>query len=440
MIPRPVIPLRVTQGKPSAGERATLDRRWRTRYLLLAPHRLAFFLAMVVLVTSGAWWALVQFGRVSTVVALPYAAPPTLVHGAVMTFGFIPLFFSGFLFTAGPKWLGVRPLRAQQLLAPLLLQATGWLWWLFSAHLQVLPALGGLAMALAGQVWITGLFWRLIRISHAQDRLHARAIGVACIVGCLSLAGLLLSLVLEQPAVALACILTGLWGFVLVVFVSVAHRMIPFFTSSAIPFMAAWHPFWVLWLMLAVAVMEVACVWLAPDGPLQGLVAPVWLLARGILELAAGAVLLWLAWVWGLAQSLKNRLLAMLHIGFVWLGLALLLGGVSQLLGWAQSAPVLALGSLHALTMGCLASLMLAMVTRVSCGHGGRAVVADRVVWSLFGLLQLATVLRVAAAAQSALGSRLLLPAALLWASVMAVWGVRLGAWYGRLRADGRPE
>ena len=44
---------------------------------------------------------------------------------------------------------------------------------------------------------------------------------------------------------------------------------------------------------------------------------------RGVLELGVGAVLLWLAGVWGLVQSLKNRLLAMLHIGFLWLGLSL---------------------------------------------------------------------------------------------------------------------
>lgn len=84
--------------------------------------------------------------------------------------------------------------------------------------------------------------------------------------------------------------------------------------------------------------------------------------------------------------------------------------------------------------MGCLASLMLAMVTRVSCGHSGRALVADDLVWGLFWLLQLATVLRIAAAAHAALGHWLL-----LWAGVMLVWGIRLGSWYGRLRADGRP-
>ncbi|HAL37864.1 MAG TPA: short-chain dehydrogenase [Polaromonas sp.] len=436
---RPVIPLRVTQGKPSAEERAKIDHRWHARYLLLAPHRLGFFLAMVVLVASGAWWALVQFDRVSAVLALPYALSPSLVHAAVMTFGFIPLFFSGFLFTAGPKWLGVPPLEVQLLLAPLLLQATGWLLWLTGAHLHALISVAALVMAWTGLVRITWLFWRLIRLSRAEDQLHARTIGVACVAGCLSLAGLVLSLVLDAPAVALACILTGLWGFVLVVFVSVAHRMIPFFTSSAMPLVAVWRPFWVLWLMLAAATVEVAAVWVELDGPLQGPAASVWMLARGIFELATGGVLLWLAVVWGLVQSLKNRLLAMLHIGFLWLGLALVLGGISQLLGLLQGAPVLGLGSLHALTMGCLASLMLAMVTRVSCGHSGRALVADRLVWSLFWLLQAATVLRIAAAVQSALAGWLLFSAALLWATVMAVWGVRLGSWHGHLRADGRP-
>ena len=439
MIQQPVIPSGVTRGKPGAEERAKLDRRWRVGYLLLAPHRLGFSLAMLVLVASGAWWALVQLDRASGVLGLSYALSPSLVHGAVMTFGFIPLFFSGFLFTAAPKWLGVPPLQARQLLGPLLLQAAGWLLWLTGAHLHALMSVAALLMAWTGLSWVTGLFWRLIRLSRAEDQLHARTIGVACIVGCFSLAGLVISQVLDASAVALACVLTGLWGFVLVVFVSVAHRMIPFFTSSAMPLVAAWRPFWVLWLMLAAAAVEVAAVWVELAGPLQGSDGWLWMLARGLFELVVGGVLLWLAWVWGLVQSLKNRLLAMLHIGFMWLGLALALGGVSQLLGLLQGAPVLDLGALHALSMGCLASLMLAMVTRVSCGHSGRALVADRLVWLLFWLLQVAAVLRIAAAAQSGLAVWLLLAAALLWASVMAVWGVRLGNWYGRLRADGRP-
>lgn len=434
----PVGPLRAAKGKPSAEQREQQDRRWRARYLLLAPHRLGFFLAMLLLVSSGAWWALVQLDRVGAGLSLPYALSPSLVHAAVMTFGFIPLFFSGFLFTAGPKWLGVTPPQVRQLMAPLLLQATGWALWLAGAHLHALLAQAGLVLAWAGLAWATAWFWRLIRLSQAPDQLHARTVGVACLVGCLSLAGLLAAVLLQAHALARASVLTGLWGFVLVVYVSVAHRMIPFFTSSAMPLATVWRPSWALGLMLGVAAFEVAAVWVELSGPLQGSLGAAWLLARGLLELAAGALLLWLAVVWGLVQSLKNRLLAMLHIGFLWFGLALVLGGLSQLLGWLQGAPVLALGGLHALTMGCLASLMFAMVTRVSCGHSGRALVADRLVWALFWLLQAATVLRIAAAVPSAFGAWLLLAAALLWAGVMLLWGVRLAGWYGRLRADGR--
>jgi uncharacterized protein involved in response to NO len=200
--------------------------------------------------------------------------------------------------------------------------------------------------------------------------------------------------------------------------------------------MNAWRPFWLLGLMLAVAAFEVAAAWVELGGSPAG---AAWMLVRGLVELSAGGLLLWLALKWGFVKSLKNRLLAMLHIGFGWLGLALALGGVAQLLGWAQGTTVLSLGSVHALTMGCLASLMLAMVTRVSCGHSGRALVADRIAWSLFWLLQVATVLRIAGAAQSTVAGGLLLVTALLWAVIMTVWGLRLGNWYGRLRADGRP-
>ncbi|MDQ3059107.1 MAG: NnrS family protein [Pseudomonadota bacterium] len=434
----PVIPVRGRDGKPDAEALAQLDRGWRPRYLLLAPHRLGFFLAMVLLVSAGSWWALVQLDRMTGALGLPYALSPSLVHGAVMTFGFIPLFFSGFLFTAGPKWLGVASLDIGQLQLPMLLQAAGWLLWLYAAHADAGLGLAALVMALTGLVWMSALFWRLIRRSQLDDRVHALTVGAACIVGCLSLAGLVLSLALGAHAVAQACVLSGLWGFVLVVYVSVAHRMIPFFTTSALPLMQAWRPFWVLWLMLGVAGVEVAAVWLELGALLDGASGPAWTLFRGVFELAAGAMLLWIALAWGLLKSFNNRLLAMLHIGFVWLALALLLGGAAQLLGWVTGAPVLSLGALHALTMGCLASLMLAMVTRVSCGHSGRALVADGLVWTLFWLLQLATVLRIAGAAQSAWAGWLLLAAALLWAGVMAVWGIRLGNWYGRLRADGR--
>lgn len=88
------------------------DHHWRVRHLLLAPHRLGFFLAMLVLVASAAWWLLVQFDRVSVTVALPYVTSPTLVHATAMTFGFFPLFFRRVLSQpcrSGCAWKCLKP-------------------------------------------------------------------------------------------------------------------------------------------------------------------------------------------------------------------------------------------------------------------------------------------------------------------------------------------
>ncbi len=415
-----------------------MDPAWRWRQLLLAPHRLGFFLAVMVLVAAGAWWALVQLDRAGAGLGLSYAVSPSLAHATVMTFGFFPLFFAGFLFTAGPKWLAVPAMEARQLRAPLVLQAAGWGVWLAGAHVHVGLAGGGLACATVGLGWMVALFWRLVTASPAEDRRHAVVIGVGAIVGWLSLVGAGIALLLDGPAVGRACVLTGLWGFVVLTYVTVAHRMIPFFTSSAVPMVAVWRPFWVLWVLVAAAALEAVAVWVELSGWPSGDAGRFWMLLRGLLELLAGVVVLWLAVAWGLVQSLKIRLLGMLHIGFVWLGLAFLLGGASNWLGLVSGAPVLGLGALHALSMGCLGSLMLAMVTRVSCGHSGRALVADNPLWGLFWALQLATLLRIAGAVPGAQGAWIL-AAALMWAAVMAVWGLRYASWYGRLRVDGKP-
>ena len=405
--------------------------------LLVAPHRLAFSLAMLILVAASGWWLLVQVDRVHGWFGLGYAVSPTLTHAAAMVFGFMPLFFVGFLFTAGPNWLRVEHPTTRQVLWPLVLQAAGWLLWLAGAHLHAGLALAGLVLACAGLAWVVGLFWRLILASRAPDRMHARTAGVGGIVGMLCLAGTGIAFSAGQDALALLLVRSALWGFIVVTYVSVAHRMIPFFTANVLPAIQLWRPYWLLWLMLGTAAFEVLALWVDFARPDDGS-GTAWTLLVIAVELAAGAVLLWLALAWGLVQSLKIRLLAMLHVGFAWLGLALLYSAASQALWLATGRAVLGLGALHALAMGFLGSVMLAMVTRVSCGHSGRALVADGAVWALFWLLQLTVGVRLIAAVLGA-SPWLTGLAALLWAAVVTVWALRYASWYGKPRIDGKP-
>lgn len=409
-------------------------RRWQAARLLRAPHRLAFFGGMVMLGLSGLWWALVKLDPLLGV-GLPYRVAPVLAHAVLMTYGFVPLFFAGFLFTAGPKWLAMPAPPAQALRLPLGLQMAGGLAWMLGTHLSLALALGALALMALGLGLQVARFGALVRASRVNDRLHASWVVAAGAWGVLALLGVLAGLASDRLDGALGLTRMGLWGFVVTTYLVVVHRMIPFFTSSAVPMLDIWRPFWVLWALLAMVGLEL--VGLAA-GLLGLATARGGMLLQGLVQLASGCVVLWLAFVWGLVQSLRIRLLAMLHLGFLWLGVSWVLAGLSQLLGLRLGVPLLGLGALHAMTMGFLGSLLMAMVTRVSCGHGGRSLVADGMVWALFWMLQLAVVVRIVASALPTQAGPLVL-AALLWVGAMGVWSLRLMNWYGHDRFDGRP-
>lgn len=415
---------------------APLPPHWHWRRVLLAPHRVAFLYAMVMLVASGLWWAAVQLDRAGAGFGLQHAVEPTLTHAAAMSFGFMPLFFCGFLFTAGPRWLAVPAPAARELLPALTAQLAGWLLWLAGGHVDAALAVAGAALAAGGLGAAALRFWRLLLASREYDQLHARHLAMALLGGCTCVGGLALALAAGRAELARAVVLTGLWSFVFAVFVVVAHRLVPFFDAGVMPRMQAWRPDWMLELLLACALFESAAVWL----DLAAAAHPLWLGLRGVVELAIGATLAWLAIAWGMVKSLHVRLLAMLHLGLVWLALALLLAGTSHLLALATGAPVLPLAPLHALAMGCLGSLMLAMVTRVSCARSGRPNVTDNLAWALFWVLQAATLLRIAADLPGRWAQLLLAAAALGWAGVMLTWGLRHAAMFGRPRADGRGD
>jgi uncharacterized protein involved in response to NO len=126
----------------------------------------------------------------------------------------------------------------------------------------------------------------------------------------------------------------------------------------------------------------------------------------------------------------------MLHIGFVWYGIGFLLAGAHSLRVLA-GFPGFPLGSLHALAIGFASSLLMAMVTRVTCGHSGSALAADRLTWALFVLLQLAAVVRIGAGLASE--PAWMAGAGLLWIGAFVPWCAKYAPVYWRARADGRP-
>ena len=408
---------------------------WRWRHLLLAPHRLAFFMGAVMLGTSALWWAAVLLARAVQWPASPVVAA-TLIHALLMSLAYMPLFFCGFLYTAGPKWLKLPAASARSLLPALATLMTGWALAWIGMHWQLQMAALGMGLVALGWAALSLRFARMVWCSPVSDKTHTTLASAACLMGAGVMFGLAVSLALNSMPLLRTGLYIGIWWFLAPVFAVMSHRMVPFFSASLIESLDAWRPNWLLTVMLGALLFEglagVLDLWWWPLPQVLR-----WL--EVAVEAPLALLMLGLAVRWGFIQNLKIRLLAMLHGGFVWLGVALALNAVSH--GWmASSGDTVSLGlaPLHAMAMGYLGCTMFAMVTRISSGHGGRKESADNLVWRLYWVLQAAVVLRVSAAMADALSQSLTLAAAGAWGVAMVGWALRYGGWFGTPRPDGR--
>lgn len=437
----PHFPIPVTGASaPGAGASARPkpihESPWHPRWLLAAPHRLGFLAAAVMMAVSALWWGTALWAQAAGL-SVTWAVPPSAAHALVMSQSFMPLFMVGFLFTAGPRWLGLPEVHTRTLLIPVTVFILGWVIALtgFHAH-RFIASLGLMGVAWAWSTLVLH-FWRLVRLSRAGDKLHATWVAISCAVGALVLWGAALTTAMEWTNALRSLIQFGIWCFLASTFAVVSHRMLPFFTVSALPMLDAWHPLWLLWALLGLLWLQAPLaaleIWLWPWPSVMR-----W--AQAALELPAAILLIWLAIRWGLMQSMRIRLLAMLHVALVWLGLAFGLAAISHaLMALTEGEMSLGLAPTHALTMGYLGGTMLAMTTRVASGHSGRPLAADNPVWVMYWLLHAATLARVVAALWPAATLVLVLVTSLVWATVCVGWAVRYGNWFGRVRRDGKP-
>ncbi len=113
-------------------------------------------------------------------------------------------------------------------------------------------------------------------------------------------------------------------------------------------------------------------------------------LPAGGLALAAAALLLLRMLPWRSWATRGEPMLWILHLGHLWIGVALLLQGLAELgLAVQPSLPV------HALTIGAIGSLTLGMMARSALGHSGRPIAAGSMIRVAFWAINVAAAVRV---------------------------------------------
>ena len=173
----------------------------------------------------------------------------------------------------------------------------------------------------------------------------------------------------------------GVWWFLFPLFISICHRLIPFFTSVVIPQYEIYRPNKLLILMLILIFLHGLL-------ELKHHISYLW-----FVDINIAIISCWLSWKWFNRQICNKRILFMLHIAYIWVPISFTLFALQSILS-QYGFYLLSSGPLHCVTIGFFTSMLFAMITRVSLGHSSRQVHANPFLWKLFLFIQLATLLR----------------------------------------------
>ncbi len=365
----------------------------------------AFFAALAI-----ALWLPQFFGELS----LPNAFAPPVWHAHEMLFGFAPAIVTGFLLTAIPNWTGRLPLQGAPLLALLLawlagrtgVAASGAIGW---APAMILDCAYLLILGLViGREVVAGKNWRNLKVlaiiamlfaANVAFHIEAHATGAANYS--------------ERSAIAAIVALVMLIG----------GRVTPSFTrnwlvrenpgrlpGSADRFDAAF---------VLVSVTALAA-WIAAPDALATAAAMLVAAAAQTIRLSR-----WVGW-----RAWRDPLVLVLHVAYLFIPIGFVLQACA--IFHPELAPPSA--GIHTWTIGAVGGMILAVMTRATLGHTGRALKASRATVLIYIATAVSALARVAAALDPQRSFELLHLAAAGWIVAFAGFAAIYGPYLARPR------
>lgn len=310
---------------------------------------------------GGALWAIAAMGlwigTVTGVMTFAEEYGPHHWHAHEMLFGYSSAVLAGFLLTAVPNWTGRLPVSGWPLFFLFLLWLSGRLVFLVSERTGITAAVAVDALFLPALLLIcvrevvAGRKWKDLKV----------ITGLAA----LSVANLVFHYEVvagEHPDFAYRLAIAAYVGLIMVI----GGRIIPSFTRNWIngrgrtDFPTTFNSFDSG--CIAVGVLALGLWVTAPDLQVTALAA----LTGAVLH----AVRLWRWRGW---TTFAEMLVAILHVAYLFVPLGFIA------IALASIDIVDPTSALHVMTIGTVASMMIAVMTRASRGHTGRALTASKV-------------------------------------------------------------
>lgn len=313
-------------------------------------------------------------------------------HAHEMLFGYLSGVIAGFLLTAVPNWTGRLPVTGKSLMGLVLLWCAGRAAMLipsFAAAPFIDSAFLFVFAAVVGREIIAGR-----NVRNLPVLVLLTVLGSANVVSHLRGLDPEFALLGERIGIAVVATLVALIG----------GRIVPSFTRNWMakrrmtPEPASPSRFDAV--TLAVGAIGLVMWAASPTLYAAGLV----LTLAGALHFARLAR--WQGW-----RTADEPLVLVLHLGYFWLALGLLLQGLAIL----APSVVPAASGLHALTAGAFGVMTLAVMTRASLGHTGQPLTATSRISAIYVLVNLGALIRVTAPVFPQHYAALLALSAVLW-------------------------
>jgi uncharacterized protein involved in response to NO len=345
-------------------------------------------------------------------------------HAHEMIFGYTAAVICGFFLTAVPNWTGVVRLHGLPLAGLVTLWVLGRVAPWVDGPAHFLFSLADMALLPLTALWVASAIWQVKVWKHLIPLALLLLLAAANIFEHLGFSdrftdGNALGRSLGVDTVILMIVLIG-------------GRILPTFTRSALATQGAGDhirsdgPFDKL------AILSVFLVLLLDAGEVLagGLAFPAAIAAL----IAAGLVGFRLRG-WRTLETLNQPILWSLHLGYVWIVIGLGLKGLAFFIDALPAAT-----ALHALTIGAIGGMTLAMISRVALGHTGRALVTPRSTTAAYILVSVAALTRLAAplAPENAYVDMIAL-SGIFWCLAFAIYTIVFAPILARPRPDGRP-
>jgi uncharacterized protein involved in response to NO len=376
-------------------------RAYQGPRLFAAGFRPFFLLGAIQAALAILVWLPVFYGELK----LASAFAPRDWHVHEMLYGYLPAIITGFLFTAMPNWTGRLPLQG----APL-------------AGLVVVWIAGRIAVTFSASTgwWVAMLvdagFLLLVASACAREIAAGRNwrnLPVVALVGLLVAGNAAFHLEAHFRGTADIAVRIGIAVVVLLISL-IGGRIIPSFTRN--------------WLVrenpgrlpMPFGRFDVLVVALGALALVSWIVAPGSQIVGGALCLAGLMHLVRLS-RWAGYRTLRERLLTILHVGYLFVPFGFLLSAASALGAVPPGAGI------HAWMAGAAGIMTLAVMTRASLGHTGRALTAGAATQSIYGAIILAALARICAVIHPAQSELLLHVAALTWVAAFLGFALAYG-------------